>query len=81
MTALTALRTLLALTASKARVTWEMFLTLRMRIRISRDEDISYPCQVLAKVSKALVILVRSSSESAFFSMISLPISGWEEAM
>ena len=33
-----ALRTLLAETASRARVTWEMFFTLRIRIRISRAE-------------------------------------------
>src|SRR5512139_2527247 len=35
-TACIALRTLLALTACKARVTWEIFFTLRMRKRTSR---------------------------------------------
>jgi hypothetical protein len=35
-----ALRTLLALTACKARVTCEIFLTLRMRSRISRADAI-----------------------------------------
>jgi hypothetical protein len=43
VTAATALRTLLALTASRARVTCEMFLMLRIRIRISRAEAMLFP--------------------------------------
>src|ERR1700690_3535153 len=78
--ACTDFRTLAALTASNARVTCEIFFTLLIRSRISRADAIGYAFQVLRKVSSIFNNLARFSSVISFLSVISLPISGWEDS-
>jgi hypothetical protein len=58
MSAAIALRTLLALTASMARVTCEIFFTLRMRSRISRAEAmfVYWTFSLMVAYSNGLVV-------------------------
>ncbi len=62
VTACTDFRTFAALTASRARVTCEMFFTLLMRSRISRAEAMLYAFQAFRNVSRAFISLARFSS-------------------
>ncbi len=75
----------LALTACRARVTWAMLLTLRMRSRISRAEAIAIdslapaqPCQPWLKASIACRRAFSVSGVIIFCSAMSWPISGCE---